>query len=356
MLKAALGSCVEQIADLERVIAFHEAFRTESQSAASDSWAKGAIGLLPEDSKWRRLEATMIVGALYAAWEKYVESAMAEAIDVLSRTSRFSALDDSFQKRYRRGFAHILASNEMRRFAHLSTKQMVDSYQALLADAPGSYLIPEVLVFHDGNLRMDEIVKLLAQVGIDATEKWIGDDPDLSEFVQTALGGSNTLKAELKNFVDLRNDLAHGNACDIPASEELRRHCAMIGKLTGSLNKLLSRRAFDEMRKAKKTEELGTIKEVFKDRTVAVIDSTARIGMTVGEEVFVYSASIFEPVEILEIQLNGAACQGFSPLCKIEVGLRMSKAMCRVGGRIERLIHKGVACGTSEPTDYGAGI
>ncbi|HWC58444.1 MAG TPA: hypothetical protein VHC44_02025, partial [Verrucomicrobiae bacterium] len=184
MLKAALGSCVEQIADLERVIAFHEAFRAESQSAVA-GWAKGAVGLLPEDSKWRRLEATMIVGALYAAWEKYIESAMAEAIDVLSRTSRFSTLDESFQKRYRRGFAHILASNEMRRFAHLSTKQMVDSYHALLADAPGSYLIPEVLVFHDGNLRMDEIVKLLAQVGIEATEKWIGDDPELNEFVQT---------------------------------------------------------------------------------------------------------------------------------------------------------------------------
>jgi hypothetical protein len=119
MLKAALASCLTQVADLEKVIEFHESFRAESMSSTASPWAKGAMALLPEDKKLRRLEAAMIVGALYAAWEKYIESAMAEVVDLILRVSPFTSLDVGFQERYRRGFSHVLGKNETRRFSHL---------------------------------------------------------------------------------------------------------------------------------------------------------------------------------------------------------------------------------------------
>jgi hypothetical protein len=134
------------------------------------------MALLPEDKKLRRLEAAMIVGALYAAWEKYIESAMAEVVDLILRVSPFTSLDVGFQERYRRGFSHVLGKNETRRFSHLSTRFLIESYHALLNNAPAGLLVPEVVVFHNGNLRLEELIQLLSQIDIGNVEKWLSDD------------------------------------------------------------------------------------------------------------------------------------------------------------------------------------
>jgi hypothetical protein len=118
----------------------------------------------------------------------------------------------------------------------------------------------------------------------------------------------------------------------------------------------MGRRALNEMQKAKRAELVGTIKQVYKQHTVAVLDLPPRLSIALGEELYICSDSHFEPVEVLDIQFDGAPCQAASSLTQVEVGLLVSRAKCRVGSRIERLANPIDALFKPDSYDCGLGI
>jgi hypothetical protein len=176
----------------------------------------------------RRFDYAAFVVALYAAFEKFIESLIAAYVRLETRRVQYADLPPKLVKKHLSRTAEILSRGRLGegRYAGLRELDFVKNLFECLNGITPYTLNEAAVVAHDLNLRGGEIDTLFAAVGIeqlcdrvrraDALLDWYCTAKELADPPQDGVPAA-AVEERLKDIVERRNQVAHrgGNPVDL---------------------------------------------------------------------------------------------------------------------------------------------
>jgi hypothetical protein len=196
----------------------------------------------------RRFDYAAFAVALYASFEKFIEASIAEYAQLESRRLRYLELPQKLVTKHRSQTAEMLSRGRIGegRYAGLTELELVKNLFECLNGIRPYTLNKAAVIAHDVNLRVNEIDKLFAAVGIenvchrirraDALLNWYRETKDLSVLPQDGVPGT-LIEERIKDIVDRRNEIAHGGdiPTELPGENEMRDAISFIQAFVQSI-------------------------------------------------------------------------------------------------------------------------
>lgn len=312
MFTGLLGNAINQIAVVE---AFVEANDVVVKGQASD-----------KQSLFRAYGTSSCVTRLYAIYEHFVESVISDYLDALPELIRYSGLPEGLKKDYRFGISHLLSKIDNERYSHLRHENVVKWYHQALADELQYRFVPEALTRHDQNLRLNIVIDLLSRVGLDGFDSWISRSGEILALYEEHTSVSEQLAAEVKAFVQVRNDAAHGVLEDIAGKDVLIRYCKLVEALLRSITSYVYSRLLLRREGAGRVVRVGVVTEVFERAGAFVAQLQQGRAVLRGAEIHLVSAGHCERLEVQSLQVNGEDFDSvLATQDEFEVGIKCNK-------------------------------
>src|SRR5688572_27748634 len=121
MFRALRDNAIQQVGIVNLLIDVHEDFAS-SQAGERE----------------RLVKQYAVAGCamrLYAIYERFVESLIADYLDALSGTVTYASLPETVRVEYRRGISHVLGRLDSERYDHLSHEDVIRWYHDALTHA-----------------------------------------------------------------------------------------------------------------------------------------------------------------------------------------------------------------------------
>lgn len=205
----------------------------------------------------RQYDYAAFVVALYASFERFTESLIAEYVRQISSFMLYKELPDSLVKKHLIQSAEMLSRKRLGegRFASLSPVHVAENLFKCLSNDNAYSLTSEAVTAHDTNLRYADVGKLLGEVGVpdfcqnlpavDLVWMWfvrveMGVDGDIETVERTAETDraiKTVFETRLNDLVERRNEVAHrgGNADELLGQAEMLSRIDTIRILAESM-------------------------------------------------------------------------------------------------------------------------
>jgi len=309
MFDALTANTLEQIGVVEDLIPIHEAV---SNGKASD--ARRRIKLYAVSS---------CVTRLYAIYENFVETILSDFLDSIPEISSYASLAAELKSDYRLGISHVLSKIDNERYSHLTHESVVLWYHEALTNQPKYRFVAEALIRHEQNLRLNVLETLLGRIQLSGIRSWLAHNEAVTALYTESESVFEQLDAELKTFVQIRNDAAHGVLDDLQGKDNLERFCELMRSMVIAISSFLHRSLLLLRANAGMARKIGVVTEVLKrsGTFIAQIENDARLQK--GMQIHVLGANYCFLQKIDSIHVNDldvedivAAHQAF------EVGLK----------------------------------
>lgn len=288
MFSGLAANAIAQIDTAERLIHVHEAL-------AEDSVDRLAI---------KQYAAASCLTRLYAIFEWFVESSIAEFLDALPELVPFGTLEDDLKNAYRSGVSHILDRIDSERYKHLIHETVVRWYYEALSNSSPYRLIAEALTRHEQNLRLPVLDGLLARLQAKDVRQWLSWSPDVVSLFGEAPVSVDLVESELRNLIQLRNDAAHGLLSDLPGVGVLVRFCLLVKALVSSVASFLRRALIERRLKADKMLLIGSVTEVFARPGAFVATMKLNVEVRLGATLYFSGRGFCDEEKVLSIMDN----------------------------------------------------
>jgi len=280
----------------------------------------------------RRFDYAAFTVALYASFEKFVESLLTAFVRLETRRLRYSELPPKLTAKHLNRTAEMLWRGSVGQGRYLGLTEF-DAVRNLFQCLEGRdhYLLNEAIVTaHDANLRAGEVDALFAVAGIEnICDRACQADAMISWY--SALQGFDTASRDavdrmvidqrLEDIVERRNQVSHrgGSPAQILGPEAMSEAVDFIESLSQSLFGLVVGRYLQHHHTPRTTPEgsfelaLRSDDGPFQKRTVVVVDRPSR-PLYVGQPVFV----LHDPTgarwgRIRSLMLNGTGVEVVQP-------------------------------------------
>lgn len=271
MFDGLTSNALAQVETVEQMIGIHE----------------GA--LQDKDAQTRRrikiYSTASCVTNLYATYERFVESIIADYLDALPELIRYPNLSAELKADYRIGISHVLSRIDSERYNHLVHENIIRWYHEALSDSENYRFVPEALTRHEQNLRLTSLDNLLSRVRLTEIGSWLNKSAKIKELYNDESSIKEQLEAELRLFIQTRNDAAHGGLDDLEGIENLQRYCALVKALIESISEYMRKSLLEQRATAGKCRSIGQVTEVFHKAGAFVAQinnaSSIRVGMNV---------------------------------------------------------------------------
>jgi hypothetical protein len=311
MFDALTANTLEQIRVVEELIPVHEAV---SNGKASD------------DRRQIKLYAvSSCVTRLYAIYESFVEKILSDFLDSIPEISSYASLPAKLKSNYRLGISHVLSKIDKERYNHLTHESVVLWYHEALTNQPDYKFVTEALVRHDENLRLNVLENLLGAIQLPGIKDWLAHNEAVSSLYTESESVFQQLDAELKTFVQIRNDAAHGVLDDLQGKENLERFCELMRSMVHAVSSFLHRSLLLQRANAGRARKIGEVTEVFHKNSafIAQIENTARLQR--GMQIHVLGANYCFLGQIHSIRVNDLDVEDIvAAHTAFEVGLQCS--------------------------------
>lgn len=194
----------------------------------------------------RQYDYAAFVVALYASFERFTETLVAEYVRQVSSFVPYKDLPDNLTRKHLVQSAEMLSRKRLGegRYANLSSVSVAESLYKCLSGAETYSLTSEAVIAHDTNLRYLDVGKLLGDVGInDFCQNLPNIESVWAWFIKTELGceegeavertteRDSTVKtifeSRLNDLVERRNEVAHRGG----DADELLGHAEMLDRI-----------------------------------------------------------------------------------------------------------------------------
>ncbi len=265
MFDTLTANTLEQIRVVEELIPVHEAV---SNGKASDVR--------------RRIELYAVsscVTRLYAIYENYVETILADFLDSIPEISPYASLAAELKSDYRLGISHVLSKIDHDRYSHLTHESVVLWYHEALTNQPKYRFVTEALIRHEQNLRLNVLETLLGRIQLSGIRTWLAHNESVTSLYTESESVFEQLDAELRTFVQIRNDAAHGVLDDLQGKDNLERFCELMRSLIAAISSFLHRSLLLLRANAGRARKIGEVTEVFQKNGafIAQIENAARL-------------------------------------------------------------------------------
>lgn len=262
------------------------------------------------------------VTRLYAIYEDFVETLVSDYLDVIPELCAFEDLSESMRAAYRVGISHLLNRLDSPRYSHLNHSDLIRWYhEALISQRPYRF-VPEALTRHDENLRLSVLGGMLNRVQLDDLQGWLSHHDAIVALFDEPTAIWDQVEAELKNFIQLRNDAAHGSVSALVGSETLLRHCDLASALVKALSAYLYRHVVLWRHKVNRARHIGTVTEVFERPRAFIVPLQRGMFVTLQERIHLVGRWSCVEATIESIQLDEQSAGGVGALSEtLEIGL-----------------------------------
>ncbi|MDZ4055368.1 MAG: MAE_28990/MAE_18760 family HEPN-like nuclease [Polynucleobacter sp.] len=263
------------------------------------------------------------VTRIYAIYEHFVETVLSDFLDSIPELLPYSKLSEGLKKEYRFGISHILGKIDADRYSHLTHENVILWYHEAVSNAPKYRFVTEALTRHDNNLRLNIVENLVSRLDLSGLREWLSRSERIVTLYQEQSAIAEQLEAELRAFIQLRNDAAHGNLLTLEGRDNLERYCDLISALIEALAGYLSRNLLLHRVNAGKSKRLGVVTEVFAKKNAFVVQLDAGSELTCGLPIHIISSTQYHSDAIVSIQIDGEDVdQVTADRQAFEVGLR----------------------------------
>ncbi len=287
MSQESLAKVTQDIAIVRSMIQTNDKLRQTLFEQVIEENLNSLKEVAPNKNDWRIYDNSAVVTRLYAIYESFVEKLIKDWIEEVPNIfTRYSDLPEKIQRTHERGVAQLLEERQKKqsRFNHFSVENVI---RGLYLGVTGNHkyeLISGAFLFHSQNLRKDALQELLANAGIPDSWKWIENYRDIKNFIEKVRNDENTADGELQEFINYRNEAAHGDLDSFQGAEILLELCDFVAALCQAIAELIDYQILQN----RKIQEIGRITRWFPEREAArakVKETT----LSVGESLFLVS-------------------------------------------------------------------
>ena len=250
----------------------------------------------------RRFDYAAFVVALYASLEKFVEDLIAAYAQLESRRLHYVNLPEKLRDKHLSRTAEMLSRRRIGegRYVGLTELEVVKNLFECLNGVETYTLNRAAVVAHDVNLRVDEINRLFAAIGIegvcnrvrraDALLDWYRKANQLDDDPQDV--PARDIEERIKELVERRNQIAHGggNPTDLLGVDKMRDAVDFIQAFVQSIFATAVGSYLEAHHHAASADRVELVQRQndgpYRNGTVVVVEKPAR-RLFVGQPVFV---------------------------------------------------------------------
>lgn len=278
--------------------------------------------IAPATLPWRVQDHCAAVGRIYAIFEQFCESILSEWVDFRVKDCNISMLPERMVSAYSEGVIFIVSSLKQVRYTHLSEASIIAEYNKALSNRSDFRIAAECLTYHRNNLRLPDVVEIFDKCGIPNCEQWIANHPKMVDHFQIQRRVNEQTASKLSNFVQYRNDAAHGavSVDEVLGEQEIEDYCDFFYCLMVALYELVTDHAISWLEFNDNAKLIGAVSETFRGNIVVAHVEGARISK--GDTIYMRSSKscVFRTVE--QIRLNDKEEDDLIVARPVEVGLR----------------------------------
>ena len=331
MVSRLVEECVAEISTVKSLIAVSEKLRAmlgghwdaAAQAVVQHPLVADVLTNVPQPADWKVFEHCATLTRLYAIFERCVSRVVRAWLAELPLNSeKYESLGATFQGIHRRGVARVLLDLDKDRFSHLKVDGVLSGFMDAVNGKTPYSVLPEAFLFDNRSLKRERLDELFAQVRLKGGWAWVGNHRFVTGFIKQVRGGGNTPEAELRTFVNYRNDAAHGNVDQVLASGPLAEYADFMISVCRAIGELVLWNRTDCRRNLGLLAEVGKVTERFSNNVVVatVADCTLRVGM----EMICFGDTYCHTALIESIQLDGGIQREVVIERETAVGLRLN--------------------------------
>ena len=332
MFQALLDRTLESIGALTRHVEFCDALRSTINGRLVRCNRDGKpcfdVSVLydrvPDSTEWKVIDHCSTVTRLYAIYERFIRELLAGYLTFIEGNIPYRDLDSKIRIAYRRQIGRILIDLDQDRYQSLRLESIVADLSNGINGSGPYRLLPEAMLAHDQNLRLNELITIFDRCGIDELASWIARHRTLRDFFRAESRQSDTAEAELKQLVDFRNEASHGGIeiDTVLGPKILVEYLEFMQALCRSLAERVQKAALITSEIAKKTEKLGIITEKYSDnRAVAIIRAAT---LRQNDSIYLVGETYCYRVVVVSLMDNDVVVETLTTLEDKEVGLQFN--------------------------------
>jgi hypothetical protein len=332
MFSAQLTNLQSELTTIKNVAQVQEhAIQLFFQPHDPDLWS-AVRPLSPNVVGWRIYNHCGALTRLYAAYSAFVEQLTREfLLKMPDFYDKYAELPAALMKQHRIGLSQILAKlSETGPYGHLSEYEIVAELSRGLAGERPFKLLPEAFFVDRQNYRLEALARMLGYLGIENAENRIARHPDIRSFLTRNLGESATLRAELKRFVDLRNEAAHDQVENTIGLPDFQLIADLVEVVCLALVDIMSHEIVRRCHVVGKLETIGEVIYVYRSGTIPIVKMKS-VCLKVEDELVILRADrVTKLAKIVSIQVDGIDFPEISADDGQELGVRVN-AKCNIG-------------------------
>jgi hypothetical protein len=255
-------------------------------------------------TEWEIYEHCAVVSQLYAIYENFVKKIISKWLEALPQlVTEYERLDEVIRNNHRSGVGKLISNFGNNRYEDLSLEQIIQGlFYGVKKNSKSKYeLIPEsFLINFQNNLREKELQNLLTAIGLNdfkscvgindsqSSWMWLEHHQNIKQYIDNILGGSNTLKKELDQFIEYRNASAHNlvQESEFLGYDSLLNLCYFVDAICQALADLLIYHFLSKKNNINQAKKIGEIKNYLPNKKV-IMASVNRVTLSSEDKIFI---------------------------------------------------------------------
>jgi hypothetical protein len=280
---------------------------------------------IPDLSAWRMLDHCASLTRLYAVFERFIgKTVRAWLADMPNMWGVYKDLGETFRTVHRRGVAKVLMDLDKDRFSNLGVEDVVGGLLNAVNGNPVYSVLPEAFLSDTRSLKRDRIDELFAQVRLEGGWDWLSKHRYVTAFIDEVRGGQNTPDAELRGFVNYRNEAAHGAVDQVLGVGPLTEYADFVVVVCKAIDELVRWNWVRRCKDIGRAKVIGKVSERFRDNIVVAkmqkCEITDNMDVILFGQHYCYCA-VIESIRVNDVPHNQLSVNG-----EIEVGLKLNIA------------------------------
>lgn len=299
---------------------------------ALDEIRRGA----PSRVSWQVHDHCAAFTRLYAVYEEFIRDLVSEYLRLVPVLyEKYAELPENMTTQHRLGIAQILLKlGKEGPYRDLDETKIIGDLAHGLGGGISYKLLPGAFLIDPQNYRHTVLVKLFGYLGIKDCWTWVERHPLVTEYVERERDSNETAATVLHDFVEYRNEAAHGNVTETVSIEEQKSIADCILVVCEALAQLVMMQVIPRREKLGQVTQVGDVIHKFSNCTVGV---RTRAGtLAVGDELIVVQRYACYAVSVRSIQTKDTPHERLEVVDNQEIGLRLSLS-AKEGARLVRL-------------------
>ncbi len=335
MSSVLLGKLQEDFKALKRAVVIHDDIRNvlfgEQAVLTANPFLVALRSECPAKLEWQVIDHCASITRLYALYEQFIEEIIREHVDFLPDVyPKYSDLPECIRRQHRTGAGQILQkwSSTSPAYAHLAETTIAGGLVDGLRAAPQYRLLKDAFLLDPENYRSNALDKLFRLIGFENTIGFIQKHPDVVEFISDRFGDQATINGTLDQFVQYRNEAAHGSVNSILSSAELLVYVDFVSVVCKAITDMVLRRVLKLKIDVGHCERLGVVIREFSNQISGVRCDVAN--WQVGEHVAALKPGIpgsASSVTIISLESDRIPASNLVTSSSQEIGVRFSEKL-----------------------------